>query len=113
MAAVVGANTHGVPLRPLERRVRRLSGEGVPTAEIARRFRRAPDTIERVQEMSELRQGDGSSSTQGEVLNPLERRILQWRADGFDHEEIGAKFRRSGDFVRRVEQFARHKLDTD
>jgi DNA-binding CsgD family transcriptional regulator len=113
VAAVVGANTHGVPLRPIERRVRRLRGEGVPTAEIARRFRRAPGTIQRVQEMSELRQGDGSSSTQGEVLNPLERRILQWRADGVDHEEIGAKFRRSGDFVRRVEQFARHKLGTD
>jgi hypothetical protein len=110
MDAALRANTHGVPLRPIERRVRRLVADGVPTVEIARRFRRAPDTIERVQDMSELRRGDGSSSPQGTVLNPLERRILHWRAHGFDHDEIGVKFRRSGDFVRRVEQLARHKL---
>jgi DNA-binding CsgD family transcriptional regulator len=108
----IRANAHGVPLRPLERRVRRLSADGIPVGEIARRFRRDPHTIERVREMSELRQGDGSGSMHGAVLNPLERRILQWRAHGVDHDEIGVKFRRSGDFVRRVEQFARHKLGT-
>ena len=83
--------------------------EGVPTEEIARRFRRSPETIERVDQMAGMRQGDGSSTT-GDVLRPLERRILRWRADGVDHEVIGEMFRRSGDFIRRVEQFAQLKL---
>ena len=103
-------NAQGATLRPIERRVRRLSAEGVPTGEIARRFRRQPSTIQRVSQMSELRQGDGSGVTSAGVLNPLERRILRWRADGVGHDDIGAKFRRSGDFVRRVEGFARYKL---
>lgn len=112
MEAAIETNAQGVPLRPIERRVRRLRAQGMPATEIARRFRRAPDTIERVGAMSELRQGDGSAMIHAGVLNPLERRILQWRADGLEHDEIGVKFRRSGDFVRRVEQFAGHKLGT-
>ena len=83
--------------------------DGVPTDEIARRFRRTPETIERVDQMAGMRVGDGAS-TSGDVLRPLERRILRWRADGVDHEVIGEMFRRSGDFVRRVEGFAQLKL---
>jgi hypothetical protein len=102
-------NAHGVHLRPLERRIRKLADSGTPTGEIARRFRRAPRTIERVREMSELRQGDGSA-TLVDVLTPRERRVLLWRARGASYEDIGAKFRRSSYFVRRVEKLARQKL---
>lgn len=49
-------------------------------------------------------------NAQGAALRPIERRVLRWRADGVGHDDIGAKFRRSGDFVRRVEGFARYKL---
>lgn len=98
-----------MPLRPIERRVQRLMAEGVSTDEIARRFRRMPETIERVDQMAGMRVG-GSSSTTGDVLRPLERRILRWRADGVDHDVIGEMFRRSPDFVRRVEAFAQLKL---
>ena len=103
-----GESTH-MPLRPIERRVQRLKADGVPTDEIARRFRRAPETIERVDQMASMRVGDGSAAT-GDVLRPVERRILKWRADGVDHEVIGEMFRRSADFVRRVERFAKLKL---
>ena len=102
-------NDNGAALPPLERRIRRLTDWGVPTAEIAARFQRAPDTIDRIREMSELRQGD-DDGTQGTVLNPLERRILRWRSSGADHEAIGEMFGRSADFVRRVEELADLKL---
>jgi DNA-binding CsgD family transcriptional regulator len=106
-------NAHGAPLRPIERRVRRLTMEGTSTDEIARRFRRTPETIARLRDMSELRRGDGAASVQGDVLRPVERRVLRWLADGASHEDIGGKLCRSGDFVRRVESFAQHKLGTD
>lgn len=97
-------------MRPFERRVRQLTSEGVPTTEIARRFRRGPDTIERVRRMSRLRRGADGSAVRGEVLNPLERRILRWRAGGASHNDIARMFRRSPAFVRRVERLARMKL---
>ncbi|MGD9796600.1 MAG: hypothetical protein AB7H43_03775 [Acidimicrobiia bacterium] len=98
-------------LRPIERRVLRLTSEGVPTAEIARRFRREPATIERVREMSELHADDDPGRLRGDVLTAMERRILRWRADGLDHATIATMFRRSPSFVRRVEQLARGKLE--
>ena len=104
-------NANGVPLRPFERRVRRLTEAGMPTEEIARRFRRAPSTIERVRQMSELRQGDGSD-TRTHELTALERRVLRWRSRGVSHDEIGEKLRKSGRFVRRVEDLARRKRRT-
>jgi DNA-binding CsgD family transcriptional regulator len=97
-------------LRPYERRVRRLVRAGVPTAEIARRFRRSPRTIERVEAMSELRQGQDGPTVEGGVLRPLERRILRWRALGATEKQIASMFRRSPAFVRRVERLARTKL---
>lgn len=104
-------NAHGATLRPIERRVRRLSTEGVSTAEIARRFRRMPETIERVHQMSELRRGDSSASIHGDVLTPIERRVLRWRAEGVDHGDIAAKFQRSDRFIRQVERLAHYRLD--
>jgi DNA-binding CsgD family transcriptional regulator len=100
-------------MRPFERRVRQLMREGVTTAEIGRRFRRGPDTIERIRDMSELRRGDSASSGRAEVLSPLERRILRWRASGASHKDIATMFRRSPAFVRRVERLAMMKLGQD
>jgi len=104
-------NAQGASLRPIERRVRRLSTDGVPTAEIARRFRRRPETIERVQQMSELRRPDGGSAVHGDVLRPIERRVLRWRAEGVGHGDIAAKFQRSDRFIQQVERLARYRLD--
>jgi DNA-binding CsgD family transcriptional regulator len=107
------SNAHGAILRPIERRVRRLSGDGVSTDEIARRFRRRPETIERVREMSELRKRDGGTPLRGDVLTPIERRVLRWRAEGVGHDDIAAKFQRSGRFIRQVERLAFHRLGAD
>ncbi len=45
----------------------------------------------------------------GEGLRPLERRVLRWRNEGADYDEIGARFRRSAAHVERVEQLAHYK----
>jgi hypothetical protein len=95
-------------LRPVERRVLRLAGDGVPVAEIARRFHRSPDHIERVIGWSHLPGRDGTSELG--PLRPLERCVLHWRDRGAAYEDIGPRLRRSAGFVERVEGFARFKL---
>jgi len=97
-----------VELRPIERRILRLTGEGVSVSEIARRFRRSSDHIDRVIGWARL-PGRGAPS-EHETLRALERRVLRWREQGAAYEDIAARFRRSPGFVERVEGFARFKL---
>jgi DNA-binding CsgD family transcriptional regulator len=86
----------------------RLADEGHDQAEIARRFRRSPEFVERVMEFTRLPRGEGTSSEEG--LRPLERRVLKWRDGGANHKEIGKRFHRSAGHVARIEQLARLKL---
>jgi DNA-binding CsgD family transcriptional regulator len=95
-------------LRPLERRVVQLVEDGVGSTEIARRFRRSPEMINRIVRMAAL-PGRVSRPTGAEGLRPLERRVLRWRNDGADYNEIGARFGRSAAHVERVERLARYK----
>ena len=97
-------------LRPLERRVVQLVGEGIATKEIARRFRRSPEMINRIIDMAALPGRATEAGARAEVLRPLERRVLRWREVGADYGEIGARFGRSAAHVERVERLARHKL---
>jgi DNA-binding CsgD family transcriptional regulator len=97
-------------LRPIERRVLRLAGEGMDHAEIARRFRRSPEFIERVMGFARLPGRSSSSVGDDAVLRPLERRILGWRARGAAPAEIAPRFHRSPGFVERVELLANYKL---
>ena len=90
-------------LRPLERRVLALQAEGQDTAEIARRFRRSPDHIERVMAWTAIPR---QQETRSEALSAVERRVLAWRDSGATYDEIGHKFRRSADHIRRVEAMA-------
>jgi hypothetical protein len=95
-------------LRPVERCVQRLVADGVDHGEIARRFRRRPDFVERVIAFTAMpRTGVQRAMS---PLRPVERRILKWRASGVAHAEIGHRFRRSADHIRRVEQLATYKL---
>ena|SRR5437879_6013881 len=97
-------------LRPLERRVVRLAEDGVGSAEIARRFRRSPAMIARIIDLAAL-PGRAPRPATREVLRPLERRVLRWRSDGHDYDEIGTRFGRSAAHVKRVEGFARYKTE--
>jgi DNA-binding CsgD family transcriptional regulator len=95
-------------LRPVERCVLRLVANGVDHIEIARRFRRRPEFVDRVIAYA----GMPRTSVQPalDALRPLERRILKWRAGGAAHADIGRRFHRSAGHIRRVEQMASYKL---
>jgi DNA-binding CsgD family transcriptional regulator len=95
-------------LRPLERRVLRLAAEGLDDAEIGRRFRRSPEWVGRVRVLAQTPRSGAHMA--GDVLRPLERRILRWRAAGLDHEALSSRFRRTPRFLRQVESLAHYKL---
>ena len=95
-------------LRPLERRVLQLVRAGVGEAEIARRFRRRPDTIRRVIALADVPRS--SSATRDDVLRPLERRVLRWRDGGARPAEIAPRFKRGPAFIEQVERLAHYKL---
>jgi hypothetical protein len=103
--------TSGPGLRPVERLVLRLVGEGVSDAEIARRFRRSPEMIRRITAMARLPRTTEARVGSDDGLRPLERRLLHWRHYGANFDEIGSRFRRSPMFLARVEAFARYKLE--
>lgn len=98
-------------LRPLERRVVRLVEDGVGQAEIAHRFKRTPEMIDRIIGLAALPAGAVSATPRHELLRPLERRVLRWRETGADYGAIGARFRRSAGAVEQVERLAHYKLD--
>jgi hypothetical protein len=93
---------------PLERRILRLLRNGVDGMEIARMFRRSPEFIERVAEYAHLHPEWAHHELS--ALRPIERRVLKWRSMGADHEEIGRRFCRSADHMRRIETMANTKL---
>ena len=95
-------------LRPIERRVLRLAADGLDDDEIARRFRRSPAWAGRVRSLAEVPRG--SRHLQGDVLRPLERRVLRWRAAGADVDALSPMFRRTPEFLRQVESLAHYKL---
>jgi DNA-binding CsgD family transcriptional regulator len=104
---VVTSDAH---LRPIERRIRRLVAAGVDPAEVAWRFRRSRRSVSQILALGSRPPREAISSTNPQVLRPLERRILAWREAGASYAEIGARFRHSPQFVRRVEDLARAKL---
>jgi DNA-binding CsgD family transcriptional regulator len=96
-------------LRPVERRVLRMTEQGLDDAEIGRRFRHSPEWTARVRSLSGIPRPDGHHM-RGDVLSPIERRVLRWRATGADYDELSPRFRRSPDFLRRVEALAQYRL---
>ena len=95
-------------LRPLERRVLRLAAEGVDDAEIGRRFHRSPQWATRVRALAEVPRAGGAPPAVG--LRPLERRLLRWRDAGADYADLSPRFRRSPEFLRRVEAMAGYRV---
>jgi len=99
-------------LRPLERQIMKLSRQGQSPVEIGRRFRRSPGFITRIMAMSEMPRTTAPAPTGGAAnpLRPIERRVLWWREQGAAYPDIASRFRRTPEFIRRVEDFARFKL---
>lgn len=105
--------THDTGLRPIERRITRLAGEGIGEVEIAWRFRRSPRFVRQVLDLAQVpRDGGARAAGPGPQarLRPLERRVLWWRDQGVDYEELAPRFRRGPAFLRQVEELARYKL---
>jgi DNA-binding CsgD family transcriptional regulator len=99
-------------LRPLERRVTKLVESGVGQTEIARRFRRSPEMIGRIITMAALPVSTAAdAATSGQLLRPLERRVLRMREAGVGYDEIATRFRRSVAGVRQVERLARYRTE--
>ena len=98
-------------LRPIERVVRRLVENGVDPAEVAWRLRRSPRSIKQILELSgRAHRVDRPAVPRPQVLRPIERRILAWRAQGASYAEIAARFRRSPAFISRIEAIAQAKM---
>jgi DNA-binding CsgD family transcriptional regulator len=95
-------------LRPVERRVLRLANEGVDDAEIGRRFCHSAAWVARVKQLAQYPRN--GHHLQGDVLRPVERRVLRWRATGAGYDQISTRFRRSPKYVRQVESLANYKL---
>lgn len=100
-------------LRPVERRVLKWHDAGVDRDEIARRFRRSPAHIDRILRLAQLPDRDAEAVEHEGVLRPLERRVLRWREQGLEHEEIARRFRRSPEHIRRIEGLARYRQSLD
>ncbi|MPZ51261.1 MAG: hypothetical protein GEU79_00750 [Acidimicrobiia bacterium] len=96
-------------LRPIERRVLAMREEGQTDEEIAGRLKRSADHVARIAAYAEIPRNGHGSREDDELLRPVERRVLALREAGQSHAEIGEKFRRSADFARRVEGFARYR----
>ncbi|HEX6476304.1 MAG TPA: hypothetical protein VF005_03455 [Acidimicrobiales bacterium] len=99
-------------LRPLERRVLALQEEGVDREEIARRFRRSPEFIDRVVEMANLPRHASPDSTppRRHALRPIERCLLRWQEEGESFDALAPRFKRSPAHLRRVAGLASYKL---
>jgi hypothetical protein len=95
-------------LRPVERRVLSLTSQGLDDAEIARRFKHSPEWVGRVRTLAGVPRN--GPHLRGDVLRPLERRVLRWRAKGADFEQLSPRFGRTPDFLRQVETLAHYKL---
>jgi hypothetical protein len=93
-------------LRPVERRILTMRDEGLEVQEIATRFRRSPEFVDRVIDLTLI-----PRQVRPTRPNPtaLERRVLDLRANGEDHETIGRRFKKSARFIRQVEGVAHYR----
>ena len=98
-------------LRPNERRIVQLIDDGVDSEEIGRRFNRSEAYVDRVHQWAQI--PGRSARRRDEVLRPIEQRVLALRFEGVHREEIGRRFRRSADHIRRIEGLAHFKLGQD
>lgn len=93
-------------LRPIERRVLDMHNDDVPVDEIASRFRKTPEFVERLIGWTDIPR---NGSTTERYLTPIQRRVLDLRAGGESHSEIAAKFKKTERYIRQIEGLAHFK----
>jgi DNA-binding NarL/FixJ family response regulator len=94
-------------LRPVERRVLEMQEDGVPVEEIAARFNRSPQFVERMLGWIEIPR---SGAVSERSLTPRQQRVLDMRGEGQTHAEIAMRFRRGERYIRQVEGLAHFKV---
>lgn len=93
-------------LRPIERRVLDMHEDDVPVAEIAARIKKTPEFVERMLGWTDIPRNGGDNDRD---LTPVERRVLDMRANGESHAEIAAKFKKTERYIRQVDGLAHFK----
>jgi DNA-binding CsgD family transcriptional regulator len=100
-----------IALRPIERVVLRLNGEGLSPADIGKKVRKKPGTVHRIIEMSEFKKDGISTSTPNDhPLRPVERVVMKLRDRGETYGQIGNRLALSGRRVQFIERLAEYKL---
>ena len=84
-----------------------MRDEGLDLDEIGRRIKRSPEQVERIIGWTELPLRRAAPRL---AARAFERRVLALRASGESYDQIGDRFRRSADFIRRVEGLAHYRL---
>ena len=93
-------------LRPVERRVLDMHGDGVELDEIAARINKSPEFVERLLGWTDIpRNGDSRQRH----LTPVERRVLDMRSKGESYGQIAEKFKKTERYIRQVEGLAHFK----
>jgi DNA-binding CsgD family transcriptional regulator len=101
-----------VTLRPIERVVMRLNGEGLSRADIGKKVGKKPGTVNRIIAMIEYKQDGLSTPTPNDnVLRPVERVVLKLRERGETYGQIGNRLALSGRRVQFIETLAEFKLN--
>ncbi len=94
-------------LTPLARRVLALRERGETTEQIAERLKCSPSHVERIEEWASIpRTGERPRRHP----TAFARRIHSLREAGHTHDEIAERFRRSPDFIRRVDGLAHYQI---
>lgn len=102
-----------VVLRPIERVVMRLHGEGASLADIGTRVRKKPGTVSRIIAMTEYKQDGLSVPTRNDhPLRAVERVVLNLRRRGETYGQIGNRLAVSGRRVQLIERLAEFKLNS-
>ncbi|MGH8873508.1 MAG: hypothetical protein ACRDWS_16225 [Acidimicrobiia bacterium] len=100
-----------VVLRPIERVVLRLHGEGFSPADIGKKVRKKPGTVHRIIAMSQYKEDGLSTRTPNDhPLRPVERVVLKLRERGETYSQIGNRLALSGRRVQFIERLAEFKL---
>ncbi len=98
-------------LRPIERVVLRLQGEGLSPADIGKRVRKKPGTVHRIVAMAGYKADGLSTPTPSDhPLRPVERVVMGLRERGETYSQIGNRLALSGRRVQMIERLAEFKL---